>query len=177
MLPLEERQRLVDQGKHVHAHGLGQLLHLDGGVELLDGLLVLALVQEQLTVIVIHIGDLVEVLDAATEGGHGGRDGAHLVLRNTELDVGEDKVAVQIDRLLVVLGRLGELALDEVQLRTVVVDIRVISVLGQREVKIFNRLVGCTCRLVLDSISRLGGMGGGYRRVRQYLARGSCWRA
>lgn len=54
----------------------------------------------------------------------------------------EDEVAVEVDRLLVVLLRLGELALDEVQLGTVVEDVGVLGVLGQGSRKILLGLLG-----------------------------------
>jgi hypothetical protein len=58
--------------------------------------------------------------------------------------VGEDEVAVEVDRLLVVLLCLGELALDEVQLRAVVVDVGVLGVLGQRRGEVLLGLFGRT---------------------------------
>ncbi len=136
LLPLEQGERLVDQRQDVHARGLGLALELDGRVELLDGLGVLALVEEQLAVVVVDVGDLLKVLHAPAEGGHGRGDGAHLVLGHAELDVGEDEVAVEVDGLLVVLLRLGELALDEVQLGAVVVDVGVLGVLGEGRLEI-----------------------------------------
>lgn len=142
LLPLEEGEGLVDQGQHVHAGGLGLALELDGRVELLDGLVVLALVEEQLAVVVVDVGGLLEVLHAPAEGGHGRGDGTHLVLGDAELDVREDEVAVEVDRLLVVLLRLGELALDEVQLGTVVKDVGILGVLGQGSRKILLGLLG-----------------------------------
>ncbi len=145
LLPLEEGQRLVDEREDVHAGGLGLALELDGRVELLDGLLVLALVEQQLAVVVVHVGRLLKVLHAPAEGGHGRRNGAHLVLRHAQLDVREDEVAVEVDRLLVVLLRLGELALDEVQLRAVVVDVGVLVVLGEGGREILLGLVRVAC--------------------------------
>ena len=50
--------------------------------------------------------------------------------------MGEDEVAVEVDGLLVVLLRLGELALDEVQLGAVVVDVGVFGVLGEGRLEI-----------------------------------------
>ena len=55
--------------------------------------------------------------------------------------MGEDEVTVQVNRLLVVLLRLGELALDEVQLSAVVVDVGILGVLGQRRLEILLGLV------------------------------------
>jgi hypothetical protein len=151
LLPLEQSKRLVDQGQHVHASGLGLALELNGRVELLDGLVVLALVEEQLAVVVIDVGGLLKVLHAAAEGGHGRGDGAHLVLRHTELDVREDEVAVEVDRLLVVLLRLGELALDEVELSAVVIDVGILGILRQGRLEVLLSLVRGTCeRLVTE---------------------------
>lgn len=59
--------------------------------------------------------------------------------------MGENELGVEIDRLLVVLGCLRKLALDEVQLRAVVVDIRVVGVLLQSQFKVLLRLLGVTC--------------------------------
>jgi hypothetical protein len=56
--------------------------------------------------------------------------------------VREDEVAVEVDRLLVVLLRLGELALDEVQLGTVVEDVGVLGILGQGGREILLGLLG-----------------------------------
>lgn len=130
LLPLEESESFVDQGQNVHVSRPGRLLQLNGGVELLNGVREAVLVHEELAKVVVDLWDLFKVLDAATERRHRRSDRAHLVLRDTELDVREDKVTVQVDRLLVVLGGLGELALDEVQLRAVVVDVGVFGVLG-----------------------------------------------
>lgn len=104
MLPLEQRKGLVDQRQDVHAGQTLLLLHLDSAVKLLNGLLVLLLIEEELSVVIVDVGDLFKVLHAAAEGGHGRGDGAHLVLGDTELDVGEDEGGVEIDGLLVVLG-------------------------------------------------------------------------
>jgi hypothetical protein len=55
--------------------------------------------------------------------------------------VREDEVAVEVDGLLVVLLGLSELALDEVQLRAVVIDVGVRGVLGQRRSEILFGLL------------------------------------
>lgn len=144
LLPLEQGKRLVDQRQHVHRHGLGLLLHLDGSVELLDSLLEVALVEQQLTIVVVHIRHLGKVLDAAAEGSHGRSNGSHLVLSHTQLDVRENKVLVQVNGLLVVLLRIGEVTLDEVSLGTVVVYVRVILVLLQSQGKLLVSLGGLT---------------------------------
>lgn len=130
LLPLEQSKGLVDQGQDIHAQRLSRLLHLHSSVELLNSLLELLLVEQELTIVVIHIRHLLEVLHAATEGGHGRGDASHLVLSDTELDVRENEVLVEIDGLLVVLGGLGELPKDEVELSTVVVNIRIVRVLA-----------------------------------------------
>lgn len=129
LLPLEQSECLVDQGQDVHASNTLLLLHLNGSLELLNGLLVLLLVEQQLTVVVIDVRDLVEVLHAAAESGHGGGDGAHLVLCDAELDVREDEGLVQVDGALVVLCGLAEFRLDEVELGAVVENVGVLLVL------------------------------------------------
>jgi len=139
LLPLKQRERLVDQRQHVHPQRLRGLLHVDRRVKLLNRLLVLLLIEQQLPVVIVHVWHFVEVLDRAAEGRHGRGDGAHLVLRDAELDVREDEVLVELDRLLVVFGRFGEFAEDEVELGAVVVDIWVVFVLLRRLLKV----IGC----------------------------------
>ncbi len=68
----------------------------------------------------------------------------------------EDKVLVQVDRLLVVACRLGELAQDEVQLRAVVVDVRVVLVLLYRLVEVFRSLVFLACGRGSDASKSFG---------------------
>ena len=136
MLPLEQGKGLVDQRQHVDAHGLALLLHLNGLVKLLNGLRVVLLVQEKLAIVVVHVGNILEVLDGSTEGGHCRSNGAHLVLCHTKLDVREDERTVQVNRLLVVLGGLGELAQDEVELSTVVVNVRLVLVVSDSSLEI-----------------------------------------
>lgn len=91
---MEDCKSLVDERQNVHTRRLLLLLHLDGGLELFDGLLVLALVQEEFTVVVVYVGNLLEVLHAPPECGHTGSDRAHLVLSHAELNVGEDELRV-----------------------------------------------------------------------------------
>ena len=138
VLPLEQGEGLVDQGQNVDAHGLALLLHLHGLVELLDGLGVVLLVEQELTVVVVYVRDILEVLNRPAESGHGRSNGAHLVLCHTELNVGVDESAVEINRLLVVLGGLGKLGQDEVELGAVVVDIGVILVVGDSKLKVVS---------------------------------------
>lgn len=57
---------------------------------------------------------------------------------DTELDVGEDEGAVEVNGLLVVLGGFGELAEDEVKLGTVVVDIGVVLVVVDGELEVIG---------------------------------------
>lgn len=111
---MEDGEGFVDERQHVHARGLGLALELNGHVKLLDSLVVLVLIKEQLAVVVVDIRSLLEVLHAAPESGHGRGDRARFVLGHTELNVGEDEVGIEVDRLLVVLLCLGKLALDEV---------------------------------------------------------------
>lgn len=129
ILPLEEGKSLVDERQDVHAHWLRRFLHLDSSIELLNGFLVFLLIQQQLTVVVVHVGHFLEVLHAPPKGRHRRCNATHLVLCDTELDVREDEVLVKVDRLLVVLGGIAKLGLDEVELCTVVVDIGIIFVL------------------------------------------------
>lgn len=70
LLPLEQSKSLVNQGQDIDTHGFALLLHLDGLVELLDGLGVVLLVEQKLTVVVVHIGDVLEVLNCPSESGH-----------------------------------------------------------------------------------------------------------
>jgi len=123
LLPLKDGKRLVDERQNVHGNGFGLLLEIDSLVEQVDGLGKAVLVEQQLAVVVVAFGYQREVLNAPPEGGHGRGDGAHLVLRHAQLDVRKDEGLVEVDRLLIVLGRVGKLALDKVQLRAVVVDV------------------------------------------------------
>ena len=148
LLPLEEGKGLVDEGEDVHSAALlanNLLLHLNGSLELLDGLLVFLLVEQKLTVVVVDIALVTEVLDATAEGGHGRGDGTHLVLSNTKLNVREDELGVEVDGLLVVGSGQGELGKDEMELGAVVEDVRVLLVLGEggREVSLGGLRVGC----------------------------------
>lgn len=150
MLPLEQRKGLVDEGQDIDAHGLALLLHLDGLVELLDGLLEVLLVKEKFTVVVVDIRNILEVLHGSAEGGHGGSDRSHLVLSDTKLDVRVDKGTVEIDGLLVILSGLGELTKDEVELGAVVVDIRVVLVVGNGKFEVIGGSILVSCITLLD---------------------------
>lgn len=136
VLPLEQGKSLVDQGQDVNTHRLALLLHLHGLVELLNCLREVLLVEEKFTVVVVDIGHFFKVLHGSSEGGHGGRNGAHLVLRNTKLNVGVDESTVEVDGFLVILSSLGELSEDEVKLGAVVVDVGVILVVGDGELEV-----------------------------------------
>jgi hypothetical protein len=59
-------------------------------------------------------------------------------LCHTELDVRVYERAVEVNRLLVVLGGLGKLGEDEVQLGTVVVDIGVVLVVGNGKLEVIG---------------------------------------
>lgn len=155
MLPLEQRQSLVDQGQDINAHGLILLLHLDSLVELLNSLGVVLLVEQKLTIVVVNVRDLLEVLDRPAESGHGRRNRAHLVLCHTELDVREDERPVKVDRLLVILGGLGELTQDEVELSTVVVDVGVVLVVGDGELKVVCSSVLVSYAVVSSTVQNI----------------------
>lgn len=144
LLPLEERERLVDKRENVHSAALltdNLLLHLNSRLELLDSLLVLLLVEQQLAVVVVNVALVTEVLDAAAEGGHGRGDRTHLILGNTKLDVREDELGVEIDGLLVVSRGHGELRKNEVKLGTVVEDVGVAGVVLDGKLEVTGGLV------------------------------------
>jgi len=173
LLPLEERKCLVDERQHVHSAALltnNLLLHLNSRLELLDCLLVLLLIEQQLTVVVVNIALVAEVLNATTEGGHGRGDGTHLVLGNAELDVREDELRIEVDRLLVIGGGHGELGKDEVKLSAVVEDIRVGGVVLDGKLEVTGGFVTLGCNVVLAMT---------YGRIRDktYSAPDACSRA
>lgn len=145
MLPLEQCERLVDQRQNVDSHGLDLLLHVHRLVEFFDGLVEVLLVQQKLTVVVVNVRHLLKVLYRSSERGHGGCNRAHLVLRHTKLNVRVDEGAVEVNRLLVVLGSFSELPEDEVELGPVVVDIRVVLVLGDGEFEVIRGGVLVSC--------------------------------
>jgi hypothetical protein len=62
--------------------------------------------------------------------------------------VGEDEGAVEVDRLLVVLGGLGELTQDEVELGAVVVDVGVILVVGNGKLEVVGGGILVSCSTV-----------------------------
>ncbi len=140
MLPLEQGKGLVDQGKDIDAHRLALLLHLDGLVKLLDGFGEVLLVKEQFSVVVVDVRHILEVLHGASERSHRRCNRAHLVLRNTELNVREDECPVKVDRLLIILGSFSEFTEDEVELGTVVVDVRVVLVVSNSKLEV---VLGC----------------------------------
>jgi hypothetical protein len=159
LLPLEESKSLVDERQNVHSSALladDLLLHLNGSLELLDGLLVLLLVEQKLTVVVVNIALVAEVLDAAAEGGHGRGDRAHLVLCDTELDVREDELRVEVDGLLVVGGSHGELGEDEVELGAVVEDIGVLRVVLNGKLKVTSSLIAFSCGIIVSTEIEVG---------------------
>lgn len=128
LFPLEESKRLVDEWQDIHAYRPLLLLHLNRGLELSNRIVELLLIEQQFAVVVVNVGHLLEVFDDATERGHRRSDGSELILRYAELNVREDKVLVQVDRLLVVSCGFLELALNEVELGAMVVDIWVLGV-------------------------------------------------
>lgn len=148
MLPLEQRERLVDQRQNIDSHGLDLLLHIHRLVELFDGLVEVLLVQQKLTIVVVDVWHLLEVLDRSSERGHGRCNRSHLVLCHTKLNVRVDEGAVEVNRLLVVLGGFGELPEDEVELGPVVVDVRIVLVLGDGEFEVIRGGVLVSCMLL-----------------------------
>lgn len=139
MLPLEQSQGLIDQGQNVDSHWLALLLHLNGLVEFLNGFSKILLIKQQLAIVVVDIRHVLEVLDGASECRHGRGHRAHLVLGHSKLNVRVDEAPVKVNGLLVVFGRLGKLPKDEVQLRAVVVDVRVILVMCNCQFEV----IGC----------------------------------
>jgi hypothetical protein len=171
LLPLEERERLVDEREDVHSAALladNLLLHLNGSLELLNRLLVLLLVEQQFTVVVVDIALVAKVLDATAEGGHGRRDRTHLVLGNTELNVREDELGVEVDGLLVVGSGHGELGKDEVELGAVVEDVRVVGVVLDGKLEVMGGLVTLGCELMLAKAC------GKRIKNKTYSAQGAC---
>lgn len=170
MLPLEQGKSLVDQGQNVDTHRLALFLHLHGLVELLNRLREVLLVEKKFTVVVVDIGHFFKVLHGSSESSHSGRNGAHLILRNTKLDVGVDESTVEIDGFLVILSSLGELSENEVKLGAVVVDVGVILVVGDGELEVVGSGVLVSFSTCQQSI---------YHKERRltYRARGASWHA
>lgn len=139
MLPLEDSESLVDEREDVNAHGLALLFHFHSLVELFDRLREVLLVKEELAVVIVDIGHVLKVFHGSLESGHRRCHRAHLILGHTKLDVGENEAAVKFDRLLVVLGRVRKLTKNEVKLGAMIVDVGVILIVSNREVKV----VGC----------------------------------
>jgi hypothetical protein len=138
---LELGQRLVHERQHVNAGRVNLRLELNGLVELLNCLVKLLLVQEQLAVVDVRVGQVLKVLDAPLQRCKAGRDRAELVLHDAELDVGEDEVVVQVDGLLVVLGSSLEFANHELELAAVVVDVRIVRRPFDGLLEVFERSV------------------------------------
>lgn len=130
MLPLEDGKSLIYEREDIDAHGLARLLHLYGLVEFLNSLGEVLLIEEEFSVVVVHVGYVFEVLDGSSERSHSRGNGSHLVLGHTKLDVRVDEAAVEFDRLLVVLGGVREFSKDEVELSAMVIDVGVILVVG-----------------------------------------------
>jgi hypothetical protein len=150
LLPLEERERLVDEREDVHSAALladNLLLHLNGSLELLNRLLVLLLVEQQFTVVVVDIALVAKVLDATAEGGHG---------------------RVEVDGLLVVGSGHGELGKDEVELGAVVEDVRVVGVVLDGKLEVMGGLVTLGCELMLAKAC------GKRIKNKTYFAQGAC---
>lgn len=112
------------------------LLLLDSQTELVDGVLESLLVQQELSamlpneylsatnhrsfttprhpLVVERLGPLREVFEDLSESDHALPDLADLVLADGLLDVGKDKVLVELGRLVVIGRRLGVLGRDKV---------------------------------------------------------------
>jgi hypothetical protein len=129
MLPLEQSKRLVDQWQDIDAPRLVALLQLHSPVELLDGLLVFLLVQEELAIVVVDIGHIFKVFQRSPEGRHGGGNRSHLILSHTELNIRIDEVAIHVNGFLIIFRCFRELAQNEMKLRTVIIDIWIVFVL------------------------------------------------
>lgn len=63
LLPLEEGKSLVNQRQNINSHRLALLLHLHSLVKLFDGLAIVLLVEEKLSVVVVDIGNVLKVFD------------------------------------------------------------------------------------------------------------------
>lgn len=80
----------------------------------------------------------------------------------------EDKIAIKVNRLLVVLRSLGEFATDKVQLSTVVIDIRVIGVLADCGIKVASSSFSVAWNMMLVTCDWI------ILRVYAYPAQVSC---
>lgn len=147
LLPLEDTKGLVDQWQHIDGGGLSLALHLNSLVELVNGSLEILLIKKQFAIVIVHIRNVFKLLDRALECSHGRGDRAELVLGHTKLDVRVNECRVEVNGLLVVLGSLGKFAKDEVELCTVVVNIRVIFVVCNGKLKVVDRSVLVSCFL------------------------------
>ena len=65
---LELGQRLVDEGQHVDACWVDLRLELNGLVKLVDRHVELLLIQEELPVVDVRIGQVLKVLDTPLQG-------------------------------------------------------------------------------------------------------------
>ena len=65
--------------------------------------------------------------------------------------MGEDEGAVQVNRLLVVLSSFSELSKNEVKLGAVVVDIRIVLVLSDGELKVIDSAFLIACSRLVSS--------------------------
>lgn len=147
LLPLEDTKGLVDQRQHIDGRRLGLAFHLNSLVELVDGSLEILLVKEQLAIVVVHIRNVLKLLDRSLKRSHGRSDRAKLVLGHTKLDVRVNKGRVEVNRLLVVLGSFGKFAKNEVELCTVIVNVGIIFVVRDGKLKVVDRSVLVSCFL------------------------------
>jgi len=64
---------------------------------------------------------------------------------NTKLNVAEDEFGVKVNGALVVFGGFTEFPTNEVELRTMVIDVRVVSVLNDSLCEVFGSGISVTC--------------------------------
>lgn len=86
---------------------------------------------------------------------------------NTKLNVAEDEIGVKINGVLVVFGGFTELSTNEVKLRTMVVDVRVVRILNDSFRKVFGSGVSVTCDSV-SSVQQLCSREGSHTKLKRH---------
>ena len=81
LLPLEDQEGLVDVWKGVRG------LQLDGLIKALICLIIVLLIQQQLSVVVVDVAGIGEILQCLLEDGHSICNVSELVLSHSILDV------------------------------------------------------------------------------------------